>query len=166
MSTAMKATGQHEFHPDAESLSAFAEHALQERERGQVLEHLAVCGRCRQVVALAREAADAEVEARAARQVVNQPNAWWKRWRFAWVPIAVAAALAVTSISVFVRQAEQHEAAIKIAERTAAPGIRPAAASFSSRAGGTCAVGAGSCCVRGKSSEVGTLWRGAGQARA
>jgi len=61
MNPAMKATGQHEFHPDAESLSAFAEQALGERERGRVLEHLAVCGRCRRVVALAREAADAEV---------------------------------------------------------------------------------------------------------
>ncbi len=56
---AMTATSQHGFHPDAESLSAFAEQALGERERAEVLAHLAVCGRCRQVVALAREAADA-----------------------------------------------------------------------------------------------------------
>jgi hypothetical protein len=126
MNVAMNVTGQHEFHPDAESLSAFAEQALGERERSQVLEHLAVCGRCRQVVALAREAADAEASARAARQVVNQPNDWWKRWRLVWAPTAVAAALAVTSISVFVRQAEQHEASIKIAERTAPPRAGPA----------------------------------------
>ena len=56
----MTATSQHGFHPDAESLSAFSEQALNERERAEVLAHLAVCGRCRQVVALAREAADAD----------------------------------------------------------------------------------------------------------
>ena len=50
----MSATSQHGFHPDAESLSAFAEQALEGRERGEVLNHLAVCGRCRHVVALAR----------------------------------------------------------------------------------------------------------------
>ena len=37
----MNATTKHDFHPDAESLSAFAEQALGERERGQVLAHLA-----------------------------------------------------------------------------------------------------------------------------
>ena len=55
----MTATSQHGLHPDAESLSAFSEQALGKRERAEVLAHLAVCGRCRQVVALAREAADA-----------------------------------------------------------------------------------------------------------
>ncbi len=61
----MTATSQHGFHPDAESLSAFSEQALARRERVEVLAHLAVCGRCREVVALAREAADAD-EANAA----------------------------------------------------------------------------------------------------
>ncbi len=56
----MTATSQHGLHPDAESLSAFSEQALGKRERAEVLAHLAVCGRCRQVVALAREAAGAE----------------------------------------------------------------------------------------------------------
>lgn len=56
----METNRQHEFHPAAESLSAFAEQALEERERGEVLKHLAVCGHCRQVVALAREAAEVE----------------------------------------------------------------------------------------------------------
>ena len=54
----MSARSQHGFHPGAESLSAFAEQALAERERAEVFAHLAVCGRCRRVVALAREAAD------------------------------------------------------------------------------------------------------------
>ena len=37
-------------HPDADLLSAFAEKALPERDRLQVLAHLAECGDCRQVI--------------------------------------------------------------------------------------------------------------------
>jgi hypothetical protein len=40
-------------HPDAEALTAFAEHSLPEIERDVVLEHLARCGDCRDIVALA-----------------------------------------------------------------------------------------------------------------
>jgi hypothetical protein len=53
----MNSTFQLDSHPDAESLNAFAEQALPERERGMVLAHLAGCSRCRQVVFLAQEAA-------------------------------------------------------------------------------------------------------------
>jgi hypothetical protein len=42
-----------EIHPDADLLTAFAEQSLGESERGQVMEHLARCGDCRDVVALA-----------------------------------------------------------------------------------------------------------------
>lgn len=40
-------------HPDANVLSAYSERTLADRERSQVLEHLARCGECREVVALA-----------------------------------------------------------------------------------------------------------------
>ncbi len=53
----MSTNPQLDFHPDAESLSAFAEQALPKQEQEQVLAHLAVCSRCRQVVYLAQEAA-------------------------------------------------------------------------------------------------------------
>lgn len=49
-----------EIHPDADLLTAFAEQSLGESERGQVMEHLARCGDCRDVVALALPAIDAE----------------------------------------------------------------------------------------------------------
>jgi hypothetical protein len=115
----MSATRKHEFHPDAESLNAFAEQALSERERGQVLEHLAVCSRCRQVVALARDAADAEVVApSAARRVANQPDSWWKKWRLVWLPTAAVTAFAAVSISVYVYKVDQNTATNKIAEQT------------------------------------------------
>jgi hypothetical protein len=97
MSTAAK----HEFHPDAELLNAFAERALDDRERSQVLAHLAVCGRCRQVLTMAQQAAAVDVEelvataaparpAAAIRPV--RPRAWWRNWYFAWIPAAAIAA--------------------------------------------------------------------------
>jgi hypothetical protein len=45
-------------HPDADLLTAFAEQALSEPERDGVLAHLALCGDCREVVALSLPAAD------------------------------------------------------------------------------------------------------------
>jgi hypothetical protein len=45
-------------HPDADLLTAFAEKALSATERDGVLEHLALCGDCREVIALALPAAD------------------------------------------------------------------------------------------------------------
>lgn len=127
---AMKATSQHEFHPDAERLNAFAELALGQSERNEALEHLAVCGRCRQVVALAREAAEAEVAAEgaapASRSPVIQASAWWKQWRVVWVPTAVVAAFAVASVSIYLRQVEQRETAIRMAKLAPNRGTGPA----------------------------------------
>lgn len=118
----MTTTSQHGFHPDAESLNAFSEQALQERERAAVLAHLAVCGRCRQVVALAREAADADDKtATVPPRKTIAPNAWWKQWRLVWVPTAVVAAFAAASISIYIEQADRHRPNIKIAEQNPAP---------------------------------------------
>jgi hypothetical protein len=46
-------------HPDADLLTAFAEQSLPEAERATVLDHLARCGDCRDVVALALPATEA-----------------------------------------------------------------------------------------------------------
>lgn len=50
-------------HPEADLLTAFVEHSLPERERAQVLQHLAACAACREVVALAAAEAPAPVVA-------------------------------------------------------------------------------------------------------
>jgi hypothetical protein len=113
----MKATIQHEFHPDAESLSAFAEQALDERERGAVLEHLAVCGRCRQVVALARDADDAAAQPRKTART----RAWWKSWQMAWIPAAALAATASLVVYVHVRQAERKTEMARLEPQAGAP---------------------------------------------
>ncbi|MGB3628811.1 MAG: zf-HC2 domain-containing protein [Terracidiphilus sp.] len=128
----MSTTPQHEVHPDAELLSAVAEQALCDGERSQVLAHLVVCGRCRQVLSVAQQSAEVEVEepvaaaalAAAAAPVVavrKSPSAWWRKWRLVWVPAAVAAALAVTTFSVYLRQSVRNDSAIKVAEETPAP---------------------------------------------
>jgi hypothetical protein len=119
MNAAMNVKGQHEFHPDAESLNAFVEQALGERERGQVLEHLAACGRCRQVVALAREAAGAEVMAGATRRAAVRSHAWWRGWGLALAPAAALAATAAVAIYVHVRHVEQTAEMAKVESQRA-----------------------------------------------
>jgi hypothetical protein len=115
----MTATSQHGLHPDEESLSAFSEQALGKRERAEVLAHLAVCGRCRKVVTLAREAGT-EPAAPARKMVAS--NAWWKHWRLVWVPAGVAVAFAATTISFVIERADRHGSDIKIAEQKPASG--------------------------------------------
>jgi len=123
----MSATSQHGFHPGVESLSAFAEQALEERERAEVLEHLAVCGRCRRVVALAREAADGDaVKVSAPPQKTIAPDAWWRQWRLAWVPAAIVAAFAAASVSTHVWLANRNERDFKIVAQNPTQGAAPA----------------------------------------
>jgi hypothetical protein len=117
MSAAMNVNGQHEFHPDAELLSAFAEQALGERERGEVLEHLAVCGRCRHVVALASEAAGAEVAAR--RHAPVRPRVWFRSWGLALAPAAAIAASAVIAIYVHERDVERNAEVARVERQQA-----------------------------------------------
>ncbi len=62
-----------ESHPDANLLTAFAEHSLAGRERDHVLQHLAQCGDCRETVALALPA---EVEL--LKPAAGGAN--WLRW--------------------------------------------------------------------------------------
>ena len=85
-----------EMHPDADSLTAFAERALGAVERDEVVAHLAVCARCRQVVWLA-QAAMPETELKPLS--IQKPLLWFASWRLAWIPtaaLATAAALVVT----------------------------------------------------------------------
>jgi len=81
-------------HPDADVLTAFAERSLPELERAIVLEHLARCGDCREVVALALPEF-VPVTAQTARS----RSGWltWPalRWGFAVAGVAVVASLGV-----------------------------------------------------------------------
>ena len=81
-------------HPDAESLTAFAEQLLPAPERDQILVHMATCSRCREVVFLARTAAGEEQPAAVSLKaaVPAEPRApWFRGWRWAWIPVAALA---------------------------------------------------------------------------
>ena len=88
----MNSTFQLDSHPDAESLNAFAEQALSEREREPILSHLAACSRCRQVIFLAQQAASASEmrEVAAATPQLDRQAAY--EFAAAMVPAAAATA--------------------------------------------------------------------------
>jgi len=61
-------------HPDADVLTAFSERSLPERESNSVMEHLARCSDCREIVALALP------EGGPAEEVARQPSGGWLTW--------------------------------------------------------------------------------------
>jgi hypothetical protein len=115
MNPAMNVRGQHEMHPDAEALSAFTEQALNAKERGEVLAHLAVCGRCRQVMVLAHKSAGAEVVS--ARHEVVRRTAWWRSWGLAVVPAAAFAATTVIAFYIHERAIERTAEVAKLEQQ-------------------------------------------------
>jgi len=92
-----------ESHPDANLLAAFVEQSLANRERLQVLAHLAQCSGCREVVALAvPELVAAEV----ARQSVATPWFSWPVLRWG----AAIACVIVVGAAVTLRERELRQA--------------------------------------------------------
>src|SRR5437588_2081026 len=91
-------------HPDADVLTAFGERSLPGAERAVVLDHLAQCGDCREVLALAlpeSEAADFATR-------VNLHRGWFGWPRVRW---ALVAAVIVAAVSVGVQQFREHQRA-------------------------------------------------------
>jgi len=81
-------------HPNAESLTAFAEQLLSGAERTQILAHMAACSRCREVVFLAQQAMEADRPAQInSSEELYQPTqrGWFARWQVAWIPVAALA---------------------------------------------------------------------------
>src|SRR5438309_7185914 len=83
-------------HPSADMLNAYAERALDERERLQVGEHLCVCEECRQVLFLAAGAEEEVV----LRERVAQRS---RRWRM-WVPAVAMVALLLAGLGWWTRK--------------------------------------------------------------
>lgn len=78
-------------HPDADQLSAFAEHAQPEHERLETLAHLAKCPDCRQIVFLAQHARESQTPQ---PQTLPVRTSWLGNWHNLW-PLAAALACAV-----------------------------------------------------------------------
>lgn len=81
-------------HPDADLLTAFAERSLADRERTVVLEHLARCGDCREIVALALPAIEP-----VQTTIRPSPSGWFTwpalRWGFVTAGVVAVASLAI-----------------------------------------------------------------------
>jgi hypothetical protein len=97
-------------HPDADTLTAFAERSVSSSQREVVLEHLAHCGECREVVALALPSTEPT-------QVIVRPapKAWltWPVIRWG----AVAAGVLVVGSFVIVHYQHQNAAQVAIAQK-------------------------------------------------
>jgi cytoskeletal protein RodZ len=117
----MNANSKLDVHPDAEILNAFAEQALEERERGKIVAHLAACSRCRQVVYLAQDAAAEMVPSVStpAVRLEGRRESWFRSWRFALVPVAALAAIAALAYIVHVQRIETGPEMAKVTPQTA-----------------------------------------------
>jgi hypothetical protein len=151
----MNPTSQLDLHPDAESLNAFVEQALPEREHGQILAHLAGCSRCRQVIFVAQQAVSA-LEPAANTDVSTDSStirtgSWLRGWRWAWVPAAALASILALAVFVHLRHAGPAPELARVAPPAAPQNVGTVAApSPQERAGsGTATVSAGAA----KSSE-------------
>jgi hypothetical protein len=93
-------------HPDPDVLTAFSESALPERERGRLLEHLAHCAECREIIALALPAEE-PLEA-----VVHPVRGKWLTWpRLRWGLVA-AGVIVVGSFGVLRYERATHPATV------------------------------------------------------
>lgn len=102
-------------HPDADVLTAFAERSLTQRERAGVLEHLARCGDCRDIVALAVPAAEDVAQL----QPALKPSPRWLTWPALRWGLAAVGIVAIASIG-FVQYKHSHEGTT-VAYRAPAP---------------------------------------------
>jgi len=131
----LKATTPATPHPDADVLTAFAERSLPERERSLVIEHLARCGNCRDVVALALPASED-------LQKVLVPSRRWLTWpvlRWGLVTVGIVAIAGVGFLQIRPRQAPKVTARIELdfgphQSQPAVPKASPAEGKDESRA--------------------------------
>ena len=83
-------------HPDADLLTAFAEKSLQDPERAHVTEHLARCGDCREILALALPVI--EDTTAGVRPATVSRTGWFLRWGVVAAGIALAASVGVVQL--------------------------------------------------------------------
>jgi Photosynthesis system II assembly factor YCF48/Putative zinc-finger len=109
-------------HPDADLLTAFAEQSLAESERARVMDHLARCSDCREVLALALPA----MELVAVAASTAPARSRWFAWPVLRWGVAVAGIIAIASIGTLqYRQRQKNDTLVSSLaspnETTAAP---------------------------------------------
>ncbi len=115
-------------HPNADLLTAFVEQTLSATERDNMLDHLALCGNCREVITLTLPIADsastpstAETEADRATPVLARPARSWLK--FAWPDLrwaALAAGIVVVASLLMVHPGRLNQAVLPAANRQVA----------------------------------------------
>jgi hypothetical protein len=95
-------------HPDADVLTAFAERSLAEGERTGVMEHLALCSDCRDVLALALPATEA-TEVAPTLLTSRSSAKGWLTWPVLRWGLAVAGIIAVGSFGILKYQQRTQE---------------------------------------------------------
>ena len=126
-------------HPEADVLTAFAEQTLSQGEREGLLEHLALCADCREVVALALPALDltvtpAETENEAIRTPVpDRVRNNWLAWanlhwgHLSWAALAAGIAVAVLVVRPGLDHlGKPHQPVTAVANQPTAPTGAPA----------------------------------------
>ena len=99
-------------HPDANLLSAFAERALTEPERAQLLDHLSRCADCREVVALAAQSQVEEEQLVPAAVPAAQAarRSWWRSPVIHWSALTAAALVVMIAVGERMRLRPEHSA--------------------------------------------------------
>src|SRR5579863_4176897 len=106
-------------HPDADVLTAFSERSLTDLERDTVLEHLARCGDCREIVALALPEPEEVL-------IAPTPSRGWFAWPTLRWGFVAAGVIVVASLGVLQYQRSIHPAIV--ASRSAAPELTDSSA--------------------------------------
>jgi hypothetical protein len=103
-------------HPGADALTAFAEHSLPGIERDLVLEHLARCADCREVVALALPATE---PVQTVVSPSSHPSSGWLTWPALRWAFVTAGIIAIASFGILQYQKSTHQT--MTADRASAP---------------------------------------------
>ena len=120
-----KSTGTGGLHPDADLLTGFVERNLSALEREKVMEHMAMCAECREVVALALPEASGEVAS------LGNPAAAWMRWKMWRLGMGAAVAALLVCAFLFIRMEmgpEEKQVATLTSSNEAAPANQKKAA--------------------------------------
>src|ERR1700690_274171 len=108
----LQATAKPGIHPDPDLLAAFAEKALNDRERSEVLQHLGECSDCRDIVTLALP----EIGAAPSPGVERSPWLSWPVLRWG----ALAACVVVVGAAVTLHYEPRRSGKTSVAEATPA----------------------------------------------
>jgi hypothetical protein len=112
----LKASQAASVHPDADALTAFAERVLPESERAVVIEHLARCHDCRDILALS-------LPGTAATETVRLPlpvsRGWLRTPTLRWG--VIAAGFAVLAVTGILQYQSRHQGSLTVAKQTNVP---------------------------------------------